>query len=263
MNGILCIIVIFSLLLLVIIIGYNHIEKLMFMPSNHVLDIKDVNGEWIYIPVEVTHHRNAIVSSRLFLSNLNNNRVFIFSYGSGDNFTYYEDTIKILLNYGDVLAYDYPGYGKSSGNTSEKSVYNSGLAVYDMMRLEYKYADIICYGYCLGGAVSVYICANRNVDGLILQSTFSQIGDCVPLIGYIFVDAYFRSIDYMPKVKCPVIQFRCKGDIVVPKWSQIRLHNAIKSPKELVYINGSHTLYKIESGIMEHALQFIDENSTR
>jgi surfactin synthase thioesterase subunit len=261
MIWIICIILLISSLVLVIILGNNHIEKLLFSPSNLVIDIKDVKGEWIYIPVKVTHRKNAIVVSHLFHSNINNNRVFIFSYGSGSNFTHHEETIKMLLNYGDVLAYDYPGYGRSHGYTSEMGVYNSGLAVYDTMRLEYKYADIICYGYCLGGAVSVYISANRNVDGLILQSTFSQISDCIPFIGHILIGKYFRSINHISKVKCPVVQFRGIGDIVVPKWSQMRLHNAIKSPKELVYISGSHTLYKIQCGIMEDALQFIDENS--
>lgn len=233
------------------------------MPSNHVIDIKDVKVESIYIPVKIKPRGECKVFSQRFISDVESNKVFLFSYGNGKNFTHYEDTIRLLLKYGDVIAYDYPGYGKSLGYTNEKAIYNSGLAVYDYIKENYQYDEIICYGYCLGGSVSIYIAANRDIDGLILQSTFAQICDCIPLIGYKIMNGYFRSIDHISKVKCPVVQYRSKSDIVIPKWSETRLHNAIRSPKEFMYIGGSHTLYQIENETIKKTLEFIHKNRIR
>lgn len=73
----------------------------------------------------------------------------------------------------DVVLFDYPGYGDSTGAPTSAALLETALAVYD-------YADTlqtsagkkrVLYGFSLGGLVAAHVARDRAVDGLVLEAT--------------------------------------------------------------------------------------------
>ena len=78
----------------------------------------------------------------------------------------------------DVLILDYRGYGLSAGSPTEKGVYADAEAAYGWLRARgYGPERIVLYGESLGGAVAIETACRVPVAGLIVQSTFTSIGD--------------------------------------------------------------------------------------
>uniref|UniRef100_A0A7S0N1S3 Serine aminopeptidase S33 domain-containing protein n=1 Tax=Pyramimonas obovata TaxID=1411642 RepID=A0A7S0N1S3_9CHLO len=72
----------------------------------------------------------------------------------------------------DIYAYDYSGYGASTGRPSEKNTYADITAVYDHIKEQGvdPQAEIILYGQSVGTGPSCYLAANAPVRGLVLHS---------------------------------------------------------------------------------------------
>ncbi len=71
---------------------------------------------------------------------------------------------------------DYPGYGLSEGNPSDKTMFEAALAIYDYAsHLDSVDNDkIIILGYSIGTGVATYVAAHRDVQGLILLAPYDK-----------------------------------------------------------------------------------------
>lgn len=80
--------------------------------------------------------------------------------------------------YGDAhfVMVDYPGYGLSTGNPSEQSIYAMALAAYDhIARLENVDREhIYVMGFSLGTTAAVYLGAERECAGILLLAPFDN-----------------------------------------------------------------------------------------
>jgi len=104
----------------------------------------------------------------------------------------------------DIFAYDYTGYGVSTGVPSEEDTYADILAVYDHLvtiGVSPK-AELIVYGQSVGTGPSCHLAAHRPIAGLVLHSPMvtgirvisNQDGVCAPA-------SVFRSCDLFPNVR--------------------------------------------------------------
>ena len=215
-------IIIISLFVIIFVI-YKLRFKIVFQPSSKFIND---TPPLFYIDNNIT--------GCLFENN--KNTLFLFSHGTGGNISYYVPIIDKLKNIGDVLIYDYPGYGRSKGFPTEKNILESGeIALNYALSLNYK--KVVLYGFSLGGAVTVHISAisqSSNIKGVILQSTFAKLEDCVPLIGRLVVGGMFRSLDILPKVRYPICFLHSPGDGVVPFISSKKLYDVTNSPKMFI-----------------------------
>jgi fermentation-respiration switch protein FrsA (DUF1100 family) len=140
----------------------------------------------------------------------------------------------------DVLIFDYRGYGDSGGSPSE-----SALAV--DARRAWLYATreqllnvpperIVLFGESLGGAVATRLAAEFSLAGfppaaLVLNSTFASLPETVAWhypwfpFQYLLIDRY-PSIERIPHVTCPILQFHGTDDDFVPLATGQRLFNA-------------------------------------
>ena len=256
--------VILSIIIVIFFGIFYFRERLMFIPSKEFFKISD--GEWIEIEEYISgYHLKNSIRNGVQSSSEKNNTLILYSHGNGGNITWYTDTIYLLKNFGDVLAYDYPGYGLSKGKCTEKDILESGLIVYDYV-VKLGYQKIICYGFSMGGAVSTYIASKRsqieNVDnispsGLILQSTFSKISDCIPVIGDITMGNFFRSIDLINSVNCPIVVLHSSKDEVVPCRSSKELYDKISSKKKFIDIEGGHNTSVLNKEILTEVFNFL------
>ena len=72
----------------------------------------------------------------------------------------------------NIFAFDYSGYGVSTGKPSEKNVYSDAEAAWNVLRTKYNLApnQIILYGQSIGTVAAVDLATRYDVAGVILHS---------------------------------------------------------------------------------------------
>jgi pimeloyl-ACP methyl ester carboxylesterase len=83
------------------------------------------------------------------------------------------EALEALARNADVVLFDYPGYGESTGSPTATVILENALAVYDYaVALEASAGKKrVLYGFSLGGMVAAQIAGRRPVDGLVLEAT--------------------------------------------------------------------------------------------
>ena len=123
------------------------------------------------------------------------------------------------------MAYDYTGYGKSTGYPAEEFVYADIEAAYSYLLQVRKIQpeQIVLYGRSLGSGPSCYLAAKtaksgRSVAGVILQSPLLSAFRVAFNFRFTMVGDRFPNIDYAPYIQCPVFIVHGTQDEVVPFW---------------------------------------------
>ena len=77
-----------------------------------------------------------------------------------------------------LLLLEYPGYGRSTGAPSERSVTAAAVAAFDWLQSEAGVQPdrIVAMGRSLGGGAALALSRHRPVAGIIVQSTFTGVG---------------------------------------------------------------------------------------
>lgn len=95
-----------------------------------------------------------------------------YSHGNHHHLGAYWDRVEQLWGWGyNVLIYDYPGYGRSGGETDEAGVYASAQAAWELLP-ELPGVDlerVFLYGYSLGGAPTFELALRAERGQLDLQ----------------------------------------------------------------------------------------------
>ncbi|KJP88389.1 hypothetical protein AK88_02005 [Plasmodium fragile] len=123
----------------------------------------------------------------------------------GDVMRFYQYRLKQLgLN---LFAYDYSGYGHSSGYPTEMHVYNDVEAAYDYLvkQLRVPRHSIIAYGRSLGSAASVHLATKTNLLGLILSAPLASIHRVKLKLKFTLPYDSFCNIDKVHMIKCPIL----------------------------------------------------------
>jgi pimeloyl-ACP methyl ester carboxylesterase len=145
------------------------------------------------------------------------NKKIIFSHGNASDI----DENLIFLNvlsdmYGvEIICYDYPGYGMSSGIPSENECYNSLKTVIKY----FKNDDLILCGYSLGTGITIdYVSKHKWKNDIILISPYKSIARIVydnPIMDIIHYQNNFCSISKLNKIKCNVKIFHSSNDELI------------------------------------------------
>ena len=116
----------------------------------------------------------------------NMDKYIIYSHGNAGNIYNRFHIMKILSKYGNVVMYDYRGYGKSTGQPNEIGTYNDILAIWNYLvkDLGINPNNITLYGESLGCAITAWLGDYLSTHGiypskLILCSGFSSLGDII------------------------------------------------------------------------------------
>lgn len=138
-----------------------------------------------------------------------------------------------------IFAFDYRGYGRSSGEPSEQGLYLDVRAAYDHLLgpLNQPASSVILFGHSLGGAVAVDCALDRPVAGLVVQASFTHIRDTArafyphfPI--HLAARHQFVSVDKVPRLTVPKLFIHGQSDETVPFELGRRLFEAASEPKE-------------------------------
>jgi hypothetical protein len=157
---------------------------------------------------------------------------------------HYADLRALGLN---LLAFDYRGYGESSGSPSEAGLYRDASAAYGYLRdtLGVPPERIVLFGHSLGSAVAVELATRVPAAGLVLDgalmSVIARAQEVYPYVPVRWVArSRFASIEKIGRVQMPKLFLHARQDDVVPIAHGRRLYDAAPPPKTFVELGGGH-----------------------
>lgn len=112
-------------------------------------------------------------------NSLHSRKVWLTCHGNAGNISHRLDQYELILRSGvSLFAFDYRGYGLSTGRPSEQGTYLDADAAYRWLIAQgFNPVDIVVHGESLGGGIASQLAASKPVGGLVLQSTFTSIPD--------------------------------------------------------------------------------------
>lgn len=168
-------------------------------------------------------------------------RLLIYCHGNGEDIGHCRDWLGTFQQFGiSALAYDYPGYGLSSGKASEQSCFAATLAAYTYATQTLGYApeEIILYGRSLGGGPASWLAENQPVGCMILDGTFTSTFRVVTQRKLIPWDV-FDNFARLPKIETPILVIHGTEDLTVPFSHALRNYEVIQSPKAKLWVEGA------------------------
>ncbi|MBD2362636.1 alpha/beta hydrolase [Anabaena minutissima FACHB-250] len=166
----------------------------------------------------------------------------LYAHGNAEDLGDIQQVLEKLRNLGfNVLAYDYRGYGTSSGTSTENHAYQDIDTAYNYLTQDLKILPqhIIVFGRSVGGGSAVDLAVRKPVAGLIIESSFiSAFRVIVPF--QILPFDKFTNLQKIKNVKCPVLIMHGKADEIIPFTHAENLYAAAPSPKLSLWVEDAN-----------------------
>jgi fermentation-respiration switch protein FrsA (DUF1100 family) len=178
----------------------------------------------------------------------------VYFHGNGGNLSIWLPILAGVQASGlNVLAFDYRGYGRSTGSPTEKGLYRDADAVLaELAGLRQRESaagttvrrPIIYWGRSLGGPVAAYATTVARPDGLILESTFPEkravLGRQLVLRTLDLLASFrFETADMLRGFDRPTLVMHGDSDSVVPYAAGRALFERLSEPKRFVTLQGA------------------------
>jgi fermentation-respiration switch protein FrsA (DUF1100 family) len=189
----------------------------------------------------------------------------IFAHGNAELIDFCTEELKFFTRMGiGVLLIEYPGYGRSEGSPSQKSIthaFNIGYN-YLVSRKDVDPSRIVLFGRSLGGGAVCNLASNKPSCALILQSTFTSAKSFASRFlapGFLVRDP-FDNLSVVSKYSGPVLIIHGKNDDVIPFSHGKALYEKCLKGKLIVY-NCSHNDCPPDYSVFrKDIITFLDEN---
>ncbi len=207
-------------------------ERLVFHPPRPPYSSEDL--EFSLLPTPSGEKVAAV-----FLPEPDAPAALIYSHGNAEDLAALLPRLERIASLGvSVLAYDYPGYGASTGKPTESGVYEAAEAAMTFLQKQgYPPSRIFLMGFSLGSAPTIFLAHRHAVAGIILQGAFLSAYRTVTLFP-IFPGDRFVNEDRIASIVCPALFIHGTDDRVVPFWHGRSLYDRYRGPKEGLWIEG-------------------------
>lgn len=167
-------------------------------------------------------------------------RLFLYSHGNAEDLALIcadLDAWYTTAGYG-IAAYDYEGYGLSTGTPSERAVYRDIDRVWQFLTEEEGLApeQIVIYGRSVGSGPATWLAQRQRAAALILEAPFTSAFAVVRL-GFLPFDR-FDNARRIGSVRTPVLIIHGVEDEIVPVAHGRRLFALAPEPKQFFPLPG-------------------------
>ena len=201
------------------------------------LSLKTEDGETIagwFVP----HIKDGVMATQTVL----------FCHGNAGDIGDRVESIRTFHRLGfNVLAFDYRGFGKSSGRPTEQGTYQDALACWDYLvdKRGQRPDSIVVFGRSLGGAVACWLAVHADPGILVLESVFSSVPDmAAKMFPFLPVRLFCRfkydNVECVSDVHCPVMVAHSPADRTCPFEQGKRVYEAANLPKQFIEMQGGH-----------------------
>jgi len=232
---------------------YSYQEKILYHPTPNIK---------IDYPQLVLHRENAEVVVHVLNSGYKN--AILYFGGNGESMAKSADYIAQQFPTFTCYLMDYRGFGESTGEASEKVLYEDALALYD--EVAKKHERISIGGRSLGTGIATYVAAHREVSKLALITPYDSIVS-VAQERYPFYPAAlllkdkYDSLSRVKDISSQTFIVIAQNDKVIPLKHTKRLIDAFKKEqlKVTVIKNRGHMDISDDAGYYKIMQDFIGE----
>ena len=174
--------------------------------------------------------------------------VVLYLHGNRKNIGWYEKYAERFTSTGhEVWMVDYAGYGKSTGDHNEETLYAYADQLYKLAGNRFPADSIIIYGKSMGTGIATWLAARRPCRRLILETPYYSLPSIIDAWLPIYPTERMMRIripthDYIKEVKAPITIFHGTSDWTIPYRNASRLIPLLKEQDEFITIpGGTHT----------------------
>ena len=170
-----------------------------------------------------------------------------------------------------ILAFDYRGYGASSGKPTEKGLYTDGEAMWEFatQKLGIDGSNWILHGRSLGGGVASYLAEQHEAKALVLESSFTSLVDVASdKYPYLPVRSmarhHFPTLERLTRLNIPLLVVHSPLDRTITDHHGKALYAAGVAFKKYVEVDGGHndTWYRDGDTLITGYVDFVKELET-
>ena len=168
-------------------------------------------------------------------------------HGNAGNISHRLQLCEALLQTGvNVFLFDYRGYGRSEGRPGEEGTYCDAQAAHHwLVQKGIAGRNIIVFGESLGGGIASELALREACGGLVLQNTFSCLGDLGPELFPWLPVRWISTLKYetcarLPRLKIPVLVMHSRGDRLVGFHHAEKNFALANQPKLFWELKGGH-----------------------
>jgi alpha-beta hydrolase superfamily lysophospholipase len=205
---------------------------------------------------------------RYFAENNDSKGTVIHFHGNAQNiFTVNESLFEFLAQGYDLFLFDYSGYGKSSGEPSQKVVHHDAVKILEYVFKHYAGKSIVIYAQSLGGAV--FLRALQDIEQsqideihtVIIEGSFLSYKAVAKeryLFLHYFAEDTYSASQFKKRIKAPVIIIHSKKDRVIPFAQGVALHKHLKNSYFIEHDAG-HIQFLDKKSNRERLFQYLSE----
>lgn len=146
----------------------------------------------------------------------------LFSHGNAEDLGHILHYFKSVCDpiRANIFAYEYTGYGCSSGSPSEDDIYADIEAGYLYLRdvVGVPWDRIVVFGRSMGSAASIHLASLTPVRGLILQCPMLSVFRIVFNSRFTVPGDKLTNIDRIKATEAPILVIHGTEDEIVPFW---------------------------------------------
>jgi len=250
-----------KIVLSTLLVGYLTIGALLYSYQYKLLYHPTPNIKIDY-PQMVLHRDDAKVVVHV-LNEGHTNAILYFG-GNAESMAQSADYIAQQFPTFTCYLMDYRGYGESTGESSEKVLYEDALALYD--EVVKKHERISIGGRSLGTGVATYVAAHREVSKLALITPYDSIVSVAqgryPLYpADLLLKDKYDSLSRVKDIKSQTFIVIAENDKVIPRIHTQKLIDAFKKEQLQVKIikNRGHMDISDDAGYYKIMQDFIGE----
>lgn len=151
--------------------------------------------------------------------------LLVYAHGNGELIDHWVEAFEPARERGAAaLLVEYPGYGRSRGSPSERSIQAALVAAYDFATEQRGFAGrpVVGWGRSLGGGAVCALARARPLAALVLESTFSSVVQMAKLAGLperfapLLVRDPFDNLALLRRFGGPVLLLHGERDDIIP-----------------------------------------------
>ncbi len=172
--------------------------------------------------------------------------IVLFFHGNKNNVEHYATCVTPFTKNGyEVWMEDYPGFGKSTGEISEKKLYQQAEQLKKMADSKIGSDSIIIYGKSIGTGIAAYVANYSKAKILLLETPYYSISSLYNNYTFVYPTASMTNYKlptnkYVEMVLCPIIIFHGTEDAVIPLREPSKLKPLLKEGDAFITIEGAN-----------------------
>lgn len=164
----------------------------------------------------------------------------LYNHGNGEDLQGIQPRLEALQTMGfSVLAWDYPGYGTSTGRPTTRNILKTAETIWQQIpdSFGFPHERVILYGRSVGSGPATWLASRHKPAGLILEGAFTSIFRVGLGINILPWDL-FDNLSRIEAVDSPILFLHGTEDRTIPFSHGRHLLEKAAEPKFFAWFNG-------------------------